>query len=86
MDVPWSGRDADSRLISTSLSAQSVSPAKTGFGIEMESQLKQGLLELRSEQERLSLLARLFKDGMKRLELAEKIAERARVNGKVSFQ
>ena len=54
--------------------------------IEMESQLKQGLLELRSEQERLSLLARLFKDGMKRLELAEKIAERARVNGKVSFQ
>ena len=54
--------------------------------VEMESQLKQGLLELRSEQERLSLLARLFKDGMKRLELAEKIAERARVNGKVSFQ
>ena len=54
--------------------------------IEMESQVKQGLLELRSEQERLSLLARLFKDGMKRLELAEKIAERARVNGKVSFQ
>ena len=53
--------------------------------IEMEPQLKQGLLELRSEQERLSLLARLFKDGMKRLELAEKIAERARVNGKVSF-
>jgi Lon protease-like protein len=54
--------------------------------VEIEPQLKQGLLELRSEQERLRLLARLFKDGMRRLEVAEGIAERARVNGKVSFQ
>lgn len=53
--------------------------------IEIDPQLKQGLLELRSEQERLKLLARLFKDGMKRLEVAERIAERARPNGKVSF-
>jgi Lon protease-like protein len=53
--------------------------------VEIDPQLKQGLLELRSEQERLRLLARLFKDGMKRLEVAEGIAERARVNGKVSF-
>jgi hypothetical protein len=43
------------------------------------------LLELRSEQERLRLLARLFKDGMRRLEIAEGIAARARVNGKVTF-
>jgi Lon protease-like protein len=53
--------------------------------VEIEPQLKQGLLELRSEQERLRLLARLFKDGMRRLEIAENIAERARVNGKVTF-
>jgi Lon protease-like protein len=53
--------------------------------VEIEPQLKQGLLELRSEQERLRLLARLFKDGMRRLEIAEGIAERARVNGKVTF-
>ena len=53
--------------------------------VEIEPQLKQGLLELRSEQERLRLLARLFKDGMRRLEIAESIAERARVNGKVTF-
>jgi Lon protease-like protein len=54
--------------------------------VEMDLQLKQGLLELRSEQERLKLLGRLFKDGMRRLEIAEGIAERARVNGKVTFQ
>jgi Lon protease-like protein len=53
--------------------------------VEIDPQVKQGLLELRSEEERLGLLARLFKDGMRRLEVAEGIAERARVNGKVSF-
>jgi Lon protease-like protein len=54
--------------------------------VEIDPELKQGLLELRSEQERLRLLARLFKEGMRRLELAAGIAERARVNGKVAFQ
>jgi Lon protease-like protein len=53
--------------------------------VEIDPQLKQGLLETRSEEERLRLLARLFRDGMKRLEVAEGIAERARGNGKVSF-
>ena len=53
--------------------------------VEIDPQLKQGLLETRSEEERLRLLARLFKDGMKRLEVAERIGERARGNGKVSF-
>ena len=32
--------------------------------VEIDPQLKQGLLELRSEEERLRLLARLFKDGI----------------------
>jgi Lon protease-like protein len=44
---------------------------------------KQGLLELRSERARLRLLARLFKAALERLDTAEKIAEQARVNGKV---
>jgi Lon protease-like protein len=45
---------------------------------------KQGLLELRSEQARLRLLARLFKAAMTRLDAAERIAEHARGNGKVA--
>jgi Lon protease-like protein len=53
--------------------------------VEIEPELKQGLLELRSEEERLRLLARLFMDGMRRLEVVEGIADRARVNGKVGF-
>ena len=51
--------------------------------VEIDPELKQGLLELRSEEERLRMLARLFKDGIKRLERARKIADRARTNGKV---
>jgi Lon protease-like protein len=47
--------------------------------------VKQGLLELRSEQARLRLLARLFKDGLERLEIARRIGERAQSNGKVKF-
>jgi Lon protease-like protein len=54
--------------------------------VEIDPELKQGLLELRSEEERLKLLARLFKDGIARLERARKIADRARTNGKVSLQ
>jgi Lon protease-like protein len=54
--------------------------------VEIDPDLKQGLLELRSEEERLRMLARLFKDGIARLERARKIAERARGNGKVSLQ
>jgi Lon protease-like protein len=44
---------------------------------------KQSLLELRSERARLRLLARLFRAAMKRLDVAEKIAEQASGNGKV---
>ena len=38
-----------------------------------------------SEQARLRLLTRLFKDAMSRLDKAEKIAEHARGNGKVKL-
>jgi Lon protease-like protein len=54
--------------------------------VEIDPELKQGLLELRSEPERLKMLATLFKDGIARLERARKIADRARGNGKVSLQ
>ena len=54
--------------------------------VEIDPELKQGLLELRSEEERLRMLAQLFKDGIKRLERARKVADRARTNGRVSLQ
>ena len=53
--------------------------------VEIDLEVKQGLLELRSEEERLRLLARLFKAGIKRVELAREIADRASGNGKVKF-
>ena len=55
--------------------------ATVDFGLDA----KQGLLELRSEQARLRLLSRLFRSAMERLDVAEKIAEHARGNGKVQF-
>jgi Lon protease-like protein len=53
--------------------------------VEIELDIKQGLLELRSEPERLELLGRLFKAGIKRVEMAREIADRASKNGKVKF-
>jgi Lon protease-like protein len=53
--------------------------------VDIGAEVKQGLLELRSEQARLRLLSRLFKAAMDRLDVAERIAEHARQNGKVKF-
>ncbi len=53
--------------------------------VEIDLDVKQGLLELRSEEERLRLLARLFKAGIKRVKLARNIADRASKNGKLKF-
>ena len=74
----------DERPDSGALSA--LSAYEMAASVEIDPELKQGLLELRSEEERLRLLARLFRDGMKRLARARKIADRARTNGKVSLQ
>ncbi len=52
------------------------------FGLEA----KQGLLDLRSENARLRLLARLLRAAMARLDFAERAQERARSNGKVHFR
>lgn len=46
---------------------------------------KQDLLELRSEEGRLERLQELFGLTLKRIDHAEKVAERARGNGKVRF-
>src|SRR3954454_6844596 len=46
---------------------------------------KQGLLDLRSENARLRLVARLFRAAIKRLAFIERAQERARSNGKVRF-
>jgi len=53
--------------------------------VDIGPQVKQGLLEMRSEQARLRLLSRLFKAAMERLDVADRIADQARVNGKVRF-
>jgi Lon protease-like protein len=53
--------------------------------VDIGSDAKQGLLELRSEVSRMRLLSRLFKSAMERLDVAERIAEHARGNGKIRF-
>ncbi|HEX2105443.1 MAG TPA: LON peptidase substrate-binding domain-containing protein [Solirubrobacteraceae bacterium] len=55
--------------------------ATVDFGLEA----KQGLLDLRSENARLRLVARLFRAATKRLHFIERAQERARSNGKVRF-
>jgi Lon protease-like protein len=55
--------------------------ATVDFGLEA----KQGLLDLRSENARLRLVARLFRAATKRLEFIERAQVRARSNGKVRF-
>ena len=55
--------------------------ANVDFGLEA----KQGLLELRSENARLRLLARLLRAALKRLEFVDRAQARARSNGKVRF-
>jgi Lon protease-like protein len=51
--------------------------------VDMGAEVKQGLLELRSERARMRLLSRLFKAAMERMDVADRIAEQARGNGKV---
>jgi Lon protease-like protein len=53
--------------------------------VEFGSEAKQELLELRSENARLRLLALLLRAAIKRLELVERAEARARSNGKVRF-
>jgi Lon protease-like protein len=55
--------------------------ATVDFGLEA----KQGLLDLRSENARLRLVARLFRAAMKRLDFIERAQERARSNGRIRF-
>ena len=53
--------------------------------IELEPQLKQKLLDSRSEDERLDIVEELFTKAVERLERAEHVSEVARSNGKVRF-
>ncbi len=55
--------------------------ATIDFGLDV----KQGLLDLRSENARLALVTRLFRAAMKRLEFVTRAQARARSNGKVRF-
>lgn len=47
---------------------------------------KQGLLDLRSENARLRLVARLFRAAVRRLEVAEETEERVRSNGHIRLR
>ena len=51
------------------------------FGLDA----KQGLLDLRSENARMRLVARLFRAALKRLDLIDRAQERAQSNGKIRF-
>ncbi|MGA2469329.1 MAG: LON peptidase substrate-binding domain-containing protein [Solirubrobacteraceae bacterium] len=53
--------------------------------VEFGLQAKQRLLELRSENARLRLLARLLRAALKRLEFVDRAQARARSNGRVRF-
>jgi Lon protease-like protein len=53
--------------------------------VEFGPEGKQELLELRSENARMRLLAVLFRAAIKRLELVDRAQARARSNGKVRF-
>jgi len=55
--------------------------ATVDFGLDA----KQGLLDMRSENARMRLVTRLFRAAIKRLEMAERVQERAQSNGKVRF-
>ena len=55
--------------------------ATVEFGLDA----KQGLLDQRSEAERLRLVAKLFRAAIKRLDFVERAQSRARSNGKVHF-
>ena len=53
--------------------------------VEFGCEAKQELLELRSENARLRLLALLLRAAIKRLELVERAQARASSNGRVRF-
>jgi Lon protease-like protein len=53
--------------------------------VDFGTDVKQELLELRSENARMRLLTLLFRAAIKRLELIERAQARARSNGKVRF-
>jgi len=55
--------------------------ATVDFGLEAN----QGLLDLRSENARLRLVARLLRAAARRLDFVERAEERARSNGKIRF-
>ena len=72
-------RDPDPEEV-TGMSAYAMA-ATVDFGLDA----KQGLLDMRSENARLRLVTRLFRAAIKRLDLVDKVQERARSNGKVRF-
>lgn len=53
--------------------------------VELPPETKQRLLELRSEGERMATLGRALRELARTLERSREIAERARLNGKVTF-
>lgn len=55
--------------------------ATVDFGLEA----KQGLLDLRTENQRLNLVMRLFRAAIKRLDFVDRAQARAKSNGKVRF-
>lgn len=72
-------RDPDDKELET-MGAYEMA-ATVDFGLDA----KQGLLDLRSENQRLGLVARLFRAAIKRLDFVDRAQARAKSNGKVRF-
>ncbi len=64
---------------------EAISAYRMAATVEFGPDAKQELIELRSENARLRLLALLLRAAIKRLELLDRVQARARSNGKVRF-
>lgn len=89
-DVAGAARSAYADLVRRATDRDPDSDELAGMGayqmaatVDFGPEAKQGLLDLRSEDERLQLVTRLFRAAAKRLDLVDRAQERARSNGKV---
>lgn len=76
-------RATDSRPDDSALEAMDAFGMAATIDFALED--KQGLLELRSEGQRMNAVKKLFDGAMERLDYAERAGERARSNGRLRF-
>jgi Lon protease-like protein len=80
-DLVEQATDRTPELAEIELMSAYAMAATVEFGLDA----KQGLLDLRSESARMTLVARLCRAAIKRLDFIDRAQARARTNGKVNF-